>query len=366
MKSTDAQYRLQAIIDTAIDGIVTIDEYGTIESINPAGAAMFTYSKEELIGQNVRILMPSPHYEAHDGYLKNYLNTGHKKIIGIGREVRGLRKDGTTFPVRLSVTEVQLDDRRIFTGILHDLSDRELAEETQKELEKEKELSELKSRFVAMASHEFRTPLTTILSSATLISKYKDEEGQAKRMRHVERIQSSVRNLTNILNDFLSLSKLEEGRVRHEVYSFNLVEFMAKVIDEVEPMTKANQKIIYQHQGTSETICLDGKLLRNILLNLLSNAIKYSNEGQSIEINSTITDKNISIEVRDYGIGIPQKDQLRLFKRFFRAENVANIQGTGLGLNIVKRYLKLMGGTITFESALNKGTSFTVLFPSYK
>ncbi len=363
MKSNDAEYRLQAIIDTATDGIVTIDERGSIESINPAGASLFGYTQTELIGLNVNVLMPSPYHKEHDSYLQNYRQTGVKKIIGIGREVRGKRKDGTTFPLRLSVAEVLLDERRIFTGILHDISDKVFAVEAQKALEKEKELSELKSRFVSMASHEFRTPLTAILSSATLITKYKDEKSQPKREKHVRRIQSSVRNLTGILNDFLSLSKLEEGRVLHDAYSFNLVVFIEEILGEMESMLKTLQKIIYNHRGNRENIHLDGKLLKNILLNLLSNAIKYSAEGQIIQLTTQVTDTNLILSVRDYGIGIPQKDQIHLFERFFRAENVANVQGTGLGLNIVQRYLQLMGGTITFESALDEGTIFTVHIP---
>lgn len=359
----DALSRLQAIIDTATDGIITIDERGIVETINPAGATLFGYEPEEIIGENIYVLMPQPHRSHHDQYVQNYLKTGNKKIIGIGREVHGLRKDGSTFLLRLSVAEVQLENRRIFTGIIHDLSDRVLAIEAQRALEEEKELNELKSRFVSMASHEFRTPLTSILSSATLISKYTDESTQAKRIKHVHRIQSSVRNLTNILNDFLSLSKLEEGKIAHNPNYFNLKPSIEEVIEEVEAMMKPQQKIVYQHNGQTDSIFLDEKLLHNILSNLLSNALKYSNEGQTIDLSSRVTDVSITIKVQDYGIGIPPKDQIRLFKRFFRAENVANIQGTGLGLNIVKRYLKLMGGTITFESQLNQGTTFTVVFP---
>ncbi len=359
----DALSRLQAIIDTATDGIITIDEHGIMESINPAGAALFGYEPQELKGKNIRILMPNPHRSHHDQYIQNYKETGVKKIIGIGREVHGLRKDGSTFPFRLSVAEVQLDGKRIFTGMVHDLSDRVLAAETQRALEEEKELNELKSRFVSMASHEFRTPLTSILTSATLIGKYKDETTQDKRMKHVHRIQSSVRNLTNILNDFLSLSRLEEGKISHNPIYFNLQPSIEEVIEEVEAMMKPQQKIVYKHIGKTDSVLLDEKLLHNILSNLLSNALKYSNEGQTIDLSSTVLEQSITIKVQDYGIGIPSKDQIRLFRRFFRAENVANIQGTGLGLNIVKRYLKLMGGTITFESELNKGTTFTVVFP---
>jgi len=361
---TDAQSKLQAIIDTATDGIITIDIKGSIESINPAGAELFGYKPQELFGKNIHVLMPNPYHREHDQYLRNYLSTGKKKIIGIGREVKGLRKDGSIFPLRLSVAEVQLNDKKIFTGMIHDISDKVLAEEAQEALEREKELNVLKSRFISTASHEFRTPLTSILSSATLIGKYDKTESQGKRLKHVDRIQRSVRNLNNILNDFLSISKLEEGKVKHHPLSFNLKEAIEESIEELEAMTKTNQKIVYQHFTTDHQVFLDKKLLHNVLINLLSNAIKYSNEGQQIDIRSAVSKEDIMIEVQDYGIGIPHKAQVHLFERFFRADNVVNIQGTGLGLNIIKRYLQLMGGSVTFDSELNKGTTFRIEFPT--
>ena len=360
---SENQKRLNAIINTAVDGIITIDEKGIIESANPAAANLFGYTTEEMVGFNVRMLMPEPHHTQHDQYLHNYVTTGIKKIIGIGREVMGLRKDKTTFPFKLSISEVLLKEQRIFTGIVHDLSDRDRAKEIELALTKEKELNELKTRFVSIASHEFRTPLSTISSSASLINRYHSDEHLEKRNKHITRIQSNVRHLTTILNDFLSLSKLEEGKTANQPLFFDFEEFCKEMIEEMQSVSKDGQQILHQHTGTQK-VFLDKKLLTNILHNLLSNAIKYSKENQLIHLKSEVKEKEILLEIKDEGIGIPQEEQKQIFGQFFRANNVNNIQGTGLGLNIVKKYVELMDGSIYFDSKENEGTSFFITFPN--
>jgi signal transduction histidine kinase len=229
-----------------------------------------------------------------------------------------------------------------------------------KALQKERELNELKSRFVTMASHEFRTPLSTILSSVSLISKYKEAEEQDKRDKHIERIKSSVHNLTGILNDFLSLSQLEEGKAQNKPVLFNFENFTAGVVEELKALLKKEQVIIHEHEGRNEDVCLDKQLLKNVLINLISNAIKYSSEGKKINVRTKHEQGIVSIEIQDQGIGIPKEDQQHLFSRFFRANNATNVQGTGLGLNIVKKYIELLGGEIDFSSEQNKGSVFTV------
>lgn len=535
---------LNAIIETATDGIIAIGENGIIELANSAAARLFGYEIGELTGNNVSLLMPSPHSEHHDGYIRRYLESGKARIIGIGREVEGRKKDGTTFPIRLSISEVKLQGRRIFTGIVHDLSHRKSIEEdlrkekeraqryldiantiivvvdregkvrllndkgchvlgiTEEEavgkdwfglaipeenrreiksvfqallggrqidyyendilttegerrliawhnsplydeqgavtgtissgiditaqrqaedriirlnaelekrveartdelaeavnqlldinkklqheikerkaaeeeirknesrlrrsLEKEKELSNLKSRFVSMASHEFRTPLSTILSSADLIEAYPSEEHQKKRLRHTTRIKSSVANLTGILNDFLSLSRLEEGRFEAEPSWFSLEQFYKEATGEMQGLLRPGQHIEKEGEMKGAELFLDKKMLKNILFNLLSNAIKYSGEGKKITCRMEVAGNTLHITIIDQGIGIPEEEQQHLFTRFFRAHNVENIQGTGLGLNIVKRYVDLMNGTIRFESRLGEGSSFYVTLP---
>jgi two-component system sensor kinase FixL len=390
---------LQAIIENAIDGIITIDDRGRMESINPSGCKLFGYTPEEVIGKNISMLMPQPDQRNHDQYIQRYQHTGDAHIIGKGREVQGLRKDGSTFPFRLGVSEVQYSGRKIYTGFIHDLSKEKEAEDRLKDyashledlveertqslkksvsalqhakeevsqsLEKEKELGQMKSRFVSMASHEFRTPLSSIQLSAVLIEKYAQDFQNPNITKHIGRIKSSVGNLTGILNDFLSLEKLEAGKVEAVFSAFDIVKFGEEITEEMQLIAKQDQHIIYQHTGTASMVKLDQSLLKNCIINLISNAIKYSGEDSFIEFNTEISESQLTVVVKDNGIGIPEGDQKNLFEAFFRAHNTGNIPGTGLGLNIVTRYAGLMNGTIQFQSKVNQGTSFTLTFPIIK
>ena len=233
--------------------------------------------------------------------------------------------------------------------------------ELQKSLEQEKELNELKTRFVSTASHEFRTPLTTILSSLALISKYGEQNDKEKQSRHIDRIKSNVTHLTEILNDVLSLSKLEEEGIKASFEKFPVNVLVSEVVREMQLIAKLNQKIQYHHHGLEE-IVLDKKTLRHILLNLVTNAIKFSNEDSTVNVVTEVKDSVFLLRVEDSGIGIPPEDQKHLFERFFRGKNVSAIQGTGLGLNIVAKYVELMNGKIGFISKLGEGTTFSVEF----
>jgi two-component system, LuxR family, sensor kinase FixL len=386
---------LNAIIENAIDGIITIDEHGLIEHINPSALELFGYKSEELVGKNVSVLMPPPDKERHDSYIANYRHTGKRHIIGIGREVTGQRKDGSIFPFRLGVSEVKFSDRRIFTGFVHDLSRQKEDElkiksyteeleakikertqdlirsinelETAKEhvsalFEKEKELNQLKTRFVSMASHEFRTPLSSIQLSASLIDKYSSKQDVASVEKHTSKIKNAINNLTTILNDFLSLEKLEAGKVEANANWFDMISFAEEIVEEMQLISKQNQLIVYEHTGTTASVCLDHNLLKNCIINLISNAIKYSGENTMIQFNSIVKEKELTIEIKDNGIGIPEMDRNNLFEPFFRAHNTGDIPGTGLGLNIVKRYVGLMNGTVSCQTEQNKGTTFTLHF----
>lgn len=388
---------LNAIIQNAIDGIITINDRGIIETINPSACNLFQCTPEEVVGKNVSVLMPPPDKERHDEYLNRYERTHHAHIIGIGREVMGLKKDGSVFPFRLGVSEVQYSGRKIYTGFIHDMTREKEAEsklkdyalhleelveertqslkdslnelqqakeEVSQSLEKEKELSQLKSRFVSMASHEFRTPLSSIQLSAVLIERYSQQFTNANIEKHIAKIKNSVNNLTSILNDFLSLEKLEAGKVEPIFIPFDVVQFSEEITEEMQLIAKQNQNIIYQHTGTFSMVKLDQSLLKNCIINLVSNAIKYSGENTFIEFNTELTENALIVTVKDNGIGIPEEDQKHLFEAFFRAHNTGNIPGTGLGLNIVTRYARLMNGHIKFQSNVNEGTSFTLTFPN--
>lgn len=386
---------LEAIISTAIDGIITIDKDGIVETINPSALKIFGYDSAEVIGQNISMLMPEPDRSQHDGYIANYHKTGKGKIIGKGREVKGLRKDGTTFPFRLAVSKVELENKIIFAGFVHDLTKEKMAEEQLRHyteelerkvkertkdlintvgelesaksevslsLEKEKQLSQMKSHFVSMASHEFRTPLSSVQLSATLIQKYLDKSDYQNVIKHVDRIKNSVQLLTSILNDFLSLEQLEAGAVQTNIQNINLVKLAEEITEEMQMICKKNQHIVYQHTGAEGNYLLDPNLVKNSVINLISNSIKFSGENSFIEFNTEIDSNGCKIIVKDNGIGIPEADQKNLFAPFFRAHNTGNIPGTGLGLNIVRRYVKLMGGEVQFESKVNQGTNITLLF----
>jgi two-component system sensor kinase FixL len=408
---------LWAIFSTAIDGIILINEQGTILMCNYSAEKMFGYTSDEMIGHNVSMLMHSPHKENHDAYLNRYKATGEARIIGIGREVTAIKKSKEIFPLRLAISEIWMDDTRFYAGVLHDISLQKTAEEElfrltqeleskvqqrteelgevvnrllklnqqykheiaeridieaalkRKEAElksllnKEIELNQMKSRFVSMASHEFRTPLSTILSSAALIGKYTGKEEQEKREKHITKIRNAVNNLTNILNDFLSLEKLEEGSLQTRIELVRIPAFCSDLVEEMNLLLKEGQRIQLQIEERLEDIHTDPRFLYNALVNILSNAIKYSVENTSIYFRIACDGEYIIFSVQDEGMGIPEDEQKHLFNRFFRARNAINVQGTGLGLHIVKRYMDLLGGYIKFQSKVGKGTRFDLYVP---
>ena len=388
---------LNDIVQNAIDGILSINGAGIVQSINPSACKLFGYLPEEVIGNNISMLMPQPDKLQHDHYLRRYQVTHKPRIIGIGRDVTGLRRNGSTFPMRLGVSEVKYQEETFYVGFIHDqtqqkeieerlkdytlhleelvevrtqsLNETILALESAKEqisnsLESEKELNQLKSMFISMASHEFRTPLSTIQLSASLIDKYAETAGREEISKHVNKIKGSVTGLTAILNNFLQIEKLESGKVEANFSNFNLKELAIEISEEMQSLVKFNQKIQYKNLNENTIAKLDKNLIKNCIINLLTNAIKYSGEGSLIEFTSEITDKNCIISVKDNGIGIPLDDQKHLFGAFFRAHNTGNILGTGLGLNIVARHVELMHGEVTFKSNTDSGSLFTLTFPT--
>ncbi|MNK30933.1 Sensor protein FixL [compost metagenome] len=392
------QALLNAIIENAIDGIITINEGGLVESINPSACQLFLYEPHEVVGKNINMLMPSPDREKHNSYIDNYKSSGIPHIIGHNRDVLGRKKDGNIFPFRLGVSEVVFEDKRIFAGFIHDLShqkeaenrlmqytqhleelvkDRTLTlndtidaltqakEDVSESLEKEKELSKLKSRLLSMASHELRTPLSTIQLSASLLQRYTEGMDNSKVNTHLRKIKSAITNLTIILDDFLHLEKVESGRTIVSAQTFDLGCFTREIVSEVKLLTKKKQKISCIHNSKDTEVVLDKNLLKNCIINLLTNAIKYSGEETTIELITNVEPNCITIAVKDNGIGIPHEEQQHLFEAFFRANNTGNIPGTGLGLNIVSSYVTLMQGTIQCQSTINKGTVFTIEIPRY-
>ena len=419
MNNLNSNLLPQNIINNAVDGIIVIDRKGTIKLINPSACRMFGYSEVELLNNNIILLVQSSIYEDKpNNFSPKYIEKGLENIIGFGCELTGRRKDGNTFKFNLIINEIELEKgKKLFAGTIQDItaqkkiqlkiellnnmleariSERtnQLAkvvnrllqtnvalrteisqrkniedalvkskEETLIALESQKILSDLKSRFITTASHEFRTPLSCILSSAKLIGRYTENEGQENRVKHIKRIESAVNNLNNLLNDLLTWSKFEENKIINVPMFFSLEELIHEVIEDILIISKKGQNIYHNHEGSLKNVKLDPIFIKNILLNLLSNAVKYSDEYKSIYIGTSIENNILRIVVKDEGVGIPSEDQVFIFERFFRAKNVDNIQGTGLGLNIVKKYIELLKGNISFESSTDIGTVFIVTIP---
>ncbi len=493
----------EILFDTAAEGLLIVDHRGVIQLANPRSCELFGYQRGELVGLGVEALVPKRIVHKHRDYRKTYHAHPTKRSMGQGLDLLAVRKDGSQFPVEISLNHFQVDEKKLVMALVTDITQRkqatddlqrlnqkleervkartreledsqrlyraiarnfpngtinvfdrqlnyvfvegkelfrlhvqsqklvgtsyldrldpEIRDTIQQRLEeafegrnvsfeiphrnqhylisavgmpngdqqldrilvveqnisqqkkaesdirqalhKEKELNELKSRFVSMASHEFRTPLSTILSSTSLLSRYNDPKFAERREKHQTRIRNAVHNLTNILNDFLSLEKLEKGIVEVQRSTVEWVPWCKDLVEEMQESAPEGQEVTFYHEGAPVSLVIDVHVLRNILLNLLSNALKYSPKRQAVKLRSRFEGETLLIEVQDQGIGIPKAEQEHLFERFFRARNVTNMEGTGLGLNIVKGYIDLLGGSIHFESEEAKGTTFFVSLP---
>ncbi|MHA4844133.1 sensor histidine kinase [Flavitalea antarctica] len=361
--------------------VAITDQKGIIKHVNKNFCKISGYTESELLGQDHRIINSTFHTK---DFIKNLWQTIARGEIWRG-ELKNKAKNGTFYwvdttiipflnekgkpyqylAIRSDITKRKLFEEEILK-VNNDL-EQKIEERTQalrQALQREIDLNEMKSRFVSLASHEFRTPLSAILSSTSLVERYSAPENQDKRQKHIDRIKSSVKNMTIILNDFLSVDKLEQGKIEIKPACFNLNLLIEDILEEVDlSLKKNNQTIIYTCPAIQD-ITQDKNILLNILLNLISNAIKYSQEGNMIYLHAEQNDRKIIISVKDTGIGIPETAQKELFQKFFRAQNVGYTQGTGLGLNIVKRYIELISGRIYFTSQENVGSTFTIEFPA--
>ncbi len=394
--------KFKALFEFATSGIVLADPKGLIAMANPAAEQLFGYQNGELLGKSVEILIPAHLGKQHREHREQYHHNPQPRSMGIGMDLKGLKKDGTEFPVEVSLSPFKSSGGAFVVAFVVDNTYRKKHENSilqQKQelaslsealqelnegletkvtartaelelaknelalaLDKERELGELKSRFVSMASHEFRTPLTSVLSSAGLAVQYAERQDFENVKKHANRIKNAVNGLNSILTEFLSLGRLEEGRVAVKLEDSNVAECVEDVHEGLKSIFKPGQTFEHRHNG-DPTVLMDCTLGKNILINLISNAIKYSPEGVPVLVETTVGEKTVRISVRDRGMGIPDADQKHLFGRFFRASNAVNTtQGTGLGLYIVQRYAEMMGGTVGFESVIEEGSVFWVEF----
>jgi PAS domain S-box-containing protein len=405
------QHQVKALFEHATEGIILTDDKGKIVLLNPAASGLFDYDREELPGQSIDLLIPQRFHHRHVQDRQGFYEHPGNRTMGQGRELFARKKDGTEFPVEISLGYYHQQSRLFVIAFIVDItlrkrSEQELLarslqlekitgdvrrlnsdleakveqrtfilrealqeleksqEELSEALSKEKELNEIKSRFVSMASHEFRTPLSTILSSANLLSRYTSTGDQNKREKHIKRTKDAVKHLNVLLEDFLSLGKLEEGKIMAEPAPFALRELLEEVTEEMQSLAKEGQIITCQC-GSDLVLTSDKRLVKNILINLLSNAEKFSAEGAPIQLHAEPgPEGGITLSVRDQGIGISPEDHQHLFTSFFRGANVINIEGTGLGLHIVRRYLDLLHGTIRLDSTLGEGTLVSIDLPA--
>jgi PAS domain S-box-containing protein len=352
----ESEARAQAIVNTAADAIITIDERGIIERFNPASERLFGYTADAAIGRNVNILMPSPYRDEHDSYLARYLSTGEKKIIGIGREVIGKRKDGTTFPIELAVGEVRLGDRRIFTGIIRDITER-------------KRIEQMKNEFISIVSHELRTPLTSILGSLGLIKGgvLGELPEQAKEM--IEIAHKNSERLVRLINDMLDIEKIEAGKMEFKIRPLELIPLIEQTIQASRAYGEEfGVEFAVEHALPGVKVCADGDRLIQVVTNLLSNAAKFSPRGDTVEVSVSRHDGAIRVAVADHGPGIAEEFREHVFEKFVQADSsdAREKGGTGLGLSICKAIVEKLGGRIGFDTETGAGTTFYFDLPEWR
>lgn len=392
------------ILSAAIsEGVVIVNQSQEIVSSNDAADRMFGYGPGELLGLDLNVLIPKDYHKSHSQYASEYLKKSDPRQMGHGRDLFALRKDGSTFPVEAALNPFIINKSRYVIALVTDISVRKKQEmeivelnsqleqriekrtealqksvsklkaevarreraehKISESLRKERELGELKTKFLSLVSHEFKTPLSGILTSATLLAKYTESDQQDKREKHIKTIKSKVKYLNNILNDFLSIERLESGKATYKFETFPLSKVVNEVIYSANMLLKDGQRIIYPENIDDIMVTFDEKILELSLNNLINNAIKYSSEFSNVHVIVSETGEYLIIAIKDEGIGIPERDQKFIFNRYFRAENALLDQGTGIGLNIVKSHLESLGGKITFESVENQGSIFTIFIP---
>ncbi|CAL66393.1 PAS domain-containing sensor histidine kinase [Christiangramia forsetii] len=398
------------LFEAASEGIIVVNSKQIVVVANTAAEEMFGYKKGQIINQHLDILIPKKYHHRHHNHFNKFLDNSEKRQMGHGRDLYGAKKDGTLFPVEAGLNPFKMNGEDYVMSLVIDISVRKETQRQIKELnseleekikirtlelresvddlkdlnldleeeinrrkeaekkikdalQKEKELSDLKTKFLSLVSHEFKTPLSGILTSATLAEKYIKEEQQEKREKHLLTIRNKVHYLNNILNDFLSIERLDSGRGQYKFSKFGLKRLINEVIYNANITLKDGQEINYPKDIEDVELYMDEKILELILSNLLGNAIKYSPENTLIKFMVEFERESIIFKIEDQGRGIPEKDQKHIFERYFRAENALLDQGTGIGLNIAKTHLENLGGTIEFKSVENKGTTFKVKIP---
>ncbi|WP_298370011.1 ATP-binding protein [uncultured Lutibacter sp.] len=392
------------------EGVIIVDKNRTIIVANSSVENMFGYKKGELTNKNLNILIPEKHHLNHNKNFSNFIQKNNISKINHNSNLIGVKQNKDEFPVEIGLNPFKINDDYYIIALIIDITSRKENEQKieelnldlekkisqrttelnktikklkhlnldylkeiekrkvaekqlKKSLKKEQELNNLKTKFLSLVSHEFKTPLSGILTSTILLDKYQLTEQQEKRNRHIKTITSKVHYLNNILNDFLSIEQLESSKVNYKFKKFNLSKIVNEVVYNANTLLKNGQHITIPNNVEEYILFQDEKIVELILTNLLYNAIKYSPENSKIKLTISSTKNHLQLSIIDEGIGIPKNDQKYIFNRYFRAENVLNTQGTGIGLNIVQTHIQNLGGSIQFKSVENFGSTFTVKLP---
>jgi len=364
-----SETRIRAIVENLLDGIISIDINGIVDTFNPAAETIFGYDKTEIIGKNVNLLMPDPYHSNHNSYLNNYLETGNAQIIGIGREVSGKRKDGTSFPIELSVSTTLLEEKRIFIGVIRDITERKKAEEELKKAKEEAEsANKAKSIFLANMSHEIRTPMNAVIGFSDLLSSLITDE---KQKSYLESIRVSGKTLLGLINDILDLSKIEAGKIHLQFETVNPHNIFKEIKQIFHFKTSERNLDFILDIDPKLPMCiqLDEIRFRQILFNLIGNAVKFTEQGCikiSVQIFGEIDQNTIDLKItiEDTGIGIHQSQLETIFEAFVQqdGQSTRKYGGTGLGLAISKHLIEMMNGHISVKSVVGKGSTFTIFF----
>lgn len=364
-----SENKINAIIQSAVDGVITINERGVMEMVNPAASRLFGYHPSELLGKSVNMLMPEPEKSSHDTYMQNYYHTGAGRIIGIGREVTGLRKDGTTFPFHLSISEVRLTDKRVFTGFIHDISDQKMAEEKLRRYAAELERSnhELQD-FAYVSSHDLQEPLRKIQAFGDRLKAKETDHLSEQGKDYIDRMLNAAFRMQKLINDLLSFSRVTTKALPFTKVDLNLL--LPEVLSDLEVIIdKTGARIEFE---TLPAIEAEAIQMRQLFQNLISNAIKFRKEDEKpvikitskliqrkAHLTSTPSDELLEIYVKDNGIGFDEQYLDRIFNVFQRLEG-QKYEGSGIGLAICRKIAIRHGGNITARSQPGKGSVFIV------
>ncbi len=352
--ASEEQVRLNSIVETAVDGIVTIDERGTIETVNPAAENLFGYAAAELVGRNISVLMPDPYQSEHDGYLARYLATGEKHVIGVGREVTARRKDGTTFPMRLSVGEFWLGRRRMFTGVIHDLTQQKRAEERALRSERLAAMGQM----IGVITHESRNALQ--ITQANLEMLAMELPGHAEALHYVSRIQSSQDRLHSLFEELRTFA----GPMVLDREPCKLDRIVDRALRQLlEAGIKKQVEVQHESHGVDLRCAVDQLRMERVFCNLLDNSLAAC--PNPVAIRASWTDARlddrpaVELTLFDNGPGFSNEQRQRVFEPFFTTKP----KGTGLGLAISKRIIESHGGRIAVGNSRQAGAEFIITLP---